>query len=107
MQALYAPNVMIGCARVEGDGRYCGEPADAVRQLPGHLLRVEKAARFVRHCDAFNIPILTFVDVPGFLPGTDQEFNGVIRRGAVAYAYGVTVPLVTRHYPRRTAVRTF
>ena len=57
----------------------------------------EKAARFVRLCDAFNIPILTFVDVPGFLPGTDQELGGIIRRGAkLIYAYGeATVPLIT------------
>jgi propionyl-CoA carboxylase beta chain len=57
----------------------------------------EKAARFVRTCDAFNIPVLTFVDVPGFLPGTDQEYNGIIRRGAkLIYAYAeATVPLVT------------
>ena len=57
----------------------------------------EKAARFVRFCDAFNIPVLTFVDVPGFLPGTDQEWDGIIRRGAkLIYAYAeATVPLVT------------
>ena len=57
----------------------------------------EKAARFVRTCDAFNIPILTFEDVPGFLPGTDQEWDGIIRRGAkLIYAYAeATVPLVT------------
>jgi propionyl-CoA carboxylase beta chain len=57
----------------------------------------EKAARFVRTCDAFNIPVVTFVDVPGFLPGTDQEWNGIIRRGAkLIYAYAeATVPLLT------------
>jgi propionyl-CoA carboxylase beta chain len=57
----------------------------------------EKAARFVRTCDAYNVPVLTFVDVPGFLPGTDQEWNGIIRRGAkLIYAYAeATVPLVT------------
>jgi propionyl-CoA carboxylase beta chain len=57
----------------------------------------EKAARFVRTCDAFNIPVLTLVDVPGFLPGTDQEWDGIIRRGAkLIYAYAeATVPLVT------------
>jgi propionyl-CoA carboxylase beta chain len=57
----------------------------------------EKAARFVRTCDAFNLPVLTFVDVPGFLPGTDQEWNGIIRRGAkLIFAYAeATVPLVT------------
>ena len=57
----------------------------------------EKAARFVRTCDAFNVPVLTLVDVPGFLPGTDQEWDGIIRRGAkLIYAYAeATVPLVT------------
>src|SRR5690625_4031877 len=57
----------------------------------------EKAARFVRTCDAFNVPVLTFVDVPGFLPGTDQEWDGIIRRGAkLLYAYSeATVPLIT------------
>ena len=57
----------------------------------------EKAARFVRTCDAFNIPVITFVDVPGFLPGTDQEWDGIIRRGAkLIYAYAeATVPLLT------------
>jgi propionyl-CoA carboxylase beta chain len=57
----------------------------------------EKAARFVRTCDAFNIPVLTFVDVPGFLPGVDQEHDGIIRRGAkLIYAYAeATVPLIT------------
>ncbi|MFE1937682.1 carboxyl transferase domain-containing protein, partial [Streptomyces sp. NPDC059474] len=57
----------------------------------------EKAARFVRTCDAFNVPVLTFVDVPGFLPGTDQEYNGIIRRGAkLIFAYAeATVPLIT------------
>jgi propionyl-CoA carboxylase beta chain len=57
----------------------------------------EKAARFVRTCDAFNIPIITLVDVPGFLPGTDQEYNGIIRRGAkLLYAYGeATVGKIT------------
>ena len=97
MQALYAPNVMIGYARVEG--RTVGIVANQPMQFAGCLdiSASEKAARFVRHCDAFNIPILTFVDVPGFLPGTDQEFNGIIRRGAkLLYAYAeATVPLVT------------
>jgi propionyl-CoA carboxylase beta chain len=57
----------------------------------------EKAARFVRTCDAFNVPVITFVDVPGFLPGTDQEWDGIIRRGAkLIYAYAeATVPLLT------------
>ena len=57
----------------------------------------EKAARFVRFCDAFNIPLLTFVDVPGFLPGTNQEYGGIIRRGAkLLYAFTeATVPRMT------------
>ncbi|NEE51691.1 methylmalonyl-CoA carboxyltransferase, partial [Streptomyces sp. SID8455] len=57
----------------------------------------EKAARFVRTCDAFNVPVITFVDVPGFLPGVDQEYGGIIRRGAkLIYAYAeATVPLIT------------
>ena len=97
MQALYAPNVMIGYARVEG--RTVGIVANQPMQFAGTLdiNASEKAARFVRHCDAFNIPILTLVDVPGFLPGTDQEFNGIIRRGAkLLYAYAeATVPMVT------------
>ena len=62
----------------------------------------EKAARFVRTCDAFNVPVVTFVDVPGFLPGTDQEWNGIIRRGAkLLYAYGeATVPAASGHHPQ-------
>jgi methylmalonyl-CoA decarboxylase len=97
MQALYAPNAMIGYARVEG--HTVGIVANQPMQFAGCLdiAASEKVARFVRHCDAFNVPILTFVDVPGFLPGTDQEFNGIIRRGAkLLYAYAeATVPLVT------------
>ncbi|MBK4121675.1 propionyl-CoA/long-chain acyl-CoA carboxylase carboxyl transferase subunit [Kocuria rhizophila] len=97
IQELYAPNVMVGYARVEG--HTVGIVANQPMQFAGTLdiAASEKAARFVRHCDAFNIPILTFVDVPGFLPGTDQEFNGIIRRGAkLLYAYAeATVPLVT------------
>src|SRR5690606_37140763 len=97
MQSLYAPNVMIGYARVEG--RTVGIVANQPMQFAGTLdiAASEKAARFVRNCDAFNIPILTFVDVPGFLPGKDQEFQGIIRRGAkLLYAYAeATVPKLT------------
>ncbi|WP_178945954.1 acyl-CoA carboxylase subunit beta [Kocuria sp. TGY1127_2] len=97
MQALYAPNIMTGYGRVEG--RTVGVIANQPMQFAGTLdiAASEKAARFVRHCDAFNIPILTFVDVPGFLPGTEQEFNGIIRRGAkLIFAYAeATVPIVT------------
>ncbi len=97
MQALYAPNVIIGYGRVEG--HTVGIVANQPMQFAGTLdiAASEKAARFVRNCDAFNIPILTFVDVPGFLPGKDQEFNGIIRRGAkLLYAYAeATVPKLT------------
>ncbi|MFJ6417935.1 acyl-CoA carboxylase subunit beta [Paeniglutamicibacter sp. NPDC091659] len=97
MQSLYAPNVMIGYARVEGST--IGIVANQPMQFAGTLdiAASEKAARFVRHCDAFNIPILTLVDVPGFLPGKDQEFQGIIRRGAkLLYAYAeATVPKLT------------
>jgi len=94
---LFAPNLVIGFGRVEG--RSVGIVANQPMQLAGCLDidASEKAARFVRTCDAFNIPVLTFVDVPGFLPGTDQEWNGIIRRGAkLIYAYAeATVPLIT------------
>ena len=97
VHALFAPNIIVGYGRVEG--RPVGIVANQPLQLAGCLDidASEKAARFVRTCDAFNIPVLTFVDVPGFLPGTDQEFNGIIRRGAkLIYAYAeATVPLVT------------
>jgi propionyl-CoA carboxylase beta chain len=94
---LFAPNIVVGYGRVEG--RSVGVVANQPTQFAGTLDidASEKAARFVRTCDAFNIPVVTFVDVPGFLPGTDQEWNGIIRRGAkLLYAYAeATVPLVT------------
>ena len=97
VMALFAPNIIVGFGRVEG--RSVGVVANQPMQFAGTLDidASEKAARFVRTCDAFNIPVLTFVDVPGFLPGTDQEWNGIIRRGAkLIYAYAeATVPLVT------------
>ena len=97
VQALFAPNIIVGFGRVEGHP--VGVVANQPMQFAGTLDidASEKAARFVRFCDAFNIPVLTFVDVPGFLPGTDQEWNGIIRRGAkLIYAYAeATVPLVT------------
>lgn len=97
VQALYASNIVVGYGRVEGHS--VGIVANQPMQLAGCLDidASEKAARFVRTCDAFNIPVLTFVDVPGFLPGTDQEWNGIIRRGAkLIYAYAeATVPMVT------------
>ena len=97
VQPLFAPNIVIGFARV--DGTSVGVIANQPNQMAGTLNidAGEKAARFVRFCDAFNIPIVTLVDVPGYLPGTDQEWTGVIRRGAkLLYAYAeATVPLVT------------
>src|SRR6188472_2766357 len=80
VQALWAPNIVVGFGRVEG--RSVGVVANQPTQFAGCLDidASEKASRFVRTCDAFNIPVLTFVDVPGFLPGTDQEYNGIIRR---------------------------
>jgi propionyl-CoA carboxylase beta chain len=97
VQPLFAPNMLVGFGRIEG--RSVGVVANQPMQFAGTLDidASEKAARFVRTCDAFNIPVLTFVDVPGFLPGADQEWNGIIRRGAkLIYAYAeATVPLVT------------
>ncbi len=97
VQPLWAPNMLIGFGRVEG--RPVGIVANQPMQFAGTLdiEASEKAARFVRTCDAFNVPVITFVDVPGFLPGTDQEWNGIIRRGAkLIYAYAeATVPKVT------------
>ena len=97
VQPLFAPNILTGFGRV--DGRSLGVVANQPMQYAGTLDidASEKAARFVRTCDAFNIPVLTLVDVPGFLPGADQEWGGIIRRGAkLIYAYAeATVPLVT------------
>ncbi|WP_319458989.1 acyl-CoA carboxylase subunit beta [Micromonospora sp. RTP1Z1] len=97
VQPLYAQNLVVGFGRVEG------RPVGVVANQPMHfagtldIAASEKAARFVRTCDAFNVPVLTFVDVPGFLPGTGQEWDGIIRRGAkLIYAYAeATVPKVT------------
>ncbi|RYZ32572.1 MAG: acyl-CoA carboxylase subunit beta [Propionibacteriaceae bacterium] len=97
VQELFAPNILVGFGRI--DGRSVGVVANQPLHFAGCLDidASEKAARFVRTCDAFNVPVVTFVDVPGFLPGTDQEWNGIIRRGAkLIYAYAeATVPLVT------------
>lgn len=97
VQAGFAPNIVVGLARV------CGNTVGVVANQPGHLSGVldidasDKCARFVRFCNAFNIPLLTLVDVPGFLPGTQQEHSGIIRHGAkVLFAYSAaTVPKVT------------
>ncbi len=97
IMSLYAPNIVCGFGRIEG--RSIGIVANQPMVLAGCLdtRAAEKAARFVRTCDAFNIPVLTFVDVPGFLPGVEQEHDGIIRRGAkLIYAYAeASVPLLT------------
>jgi len=93
----FAKNIVVGFARL--DGRPVGIVANQPAFLAGCLdiNSSVKGARFVRFCDAFNIPIVTFEDVPGFLPGTDQEFGGIIRHGAkLLYAYAeATVPKIT------------
>jgi propionyl-CoA carboxylase beta chain len=97
VHTLYAPNILVGFGRVEGHS--VGIIANQPQALAGTLdiAASEKAARFVRTCVAFGIPVITLVDVPGFLPGTEQEWNGIIRRGAkLLYAYAeASVPLVT------------
>jgi propionyl-CoA carboxylase beta chain len=97
VQPHYAPNIVIGFARMGG------KSVGIVANQPAHLAGVldinssAKAARFVRFCDAFNIPLVTLVDVPGFLPGTAQEFGGIIKHGAkLLYAFAeATVPKIT------------
>jgi propionyl-CoA carboxylase beta chain len=97
LQSRYAKNIVIGFARI--GGRSIGVVANQPMVLAGCLdIHASiKAARFVRFCDAFNIPLVTFVDVPGFLPGTDQEYGGIIIHGAkLLYAYAeATVPKLT------------
>jgi propionyl-CoA carboxylase beta chain len=97
IQEAFAKNMVIGFGRI--GGRSVGFVANQPMVLAGVLDSdaSRKAARFVRFCDAFNIPIVTFVDVPGFLPGTDQEYGGLIKHGAkLLFAYSqATVPLVT------------
>jgi len=97
VQAEYAPNIVIGFGRL--GGRPVGIVANQPASLAGCLdiSASLKAARFVRFCDCFNIPLVTFVDVPGFLPGTAQEFGGIIKHGAkLLYAYcEATVPKLT------------
>lgn len=97
LQPKHAPNIIIGFGRVEGT------TVGIVANQPMHLAGVldinsaKKAARFVRFCDCFNIPIVSFVDVPGFLPGVGQEHSGIIKHGAkLLFAYGeATVPKIT------------
>jgi propionyl-CoA carboxylase beta chain len=97
VQRDFAPNIVVGFARL--GGRSIGIVANQPAHLAG-CLDIDasiKAARFIRFCDCFNIPIVTFVDVPGFLPGTTQEYSGIIRHGAkLLYAYAeATVPKIT------------
>jgi propionyl-CoA carboxylase beta chain len=97
VQPHYAQNIIVGFARIGG------QPVGIVANQPQVLAGVldisssQKAARFVRFCDAFNIPLITFEDVPGFLPGTAQEFGGIIKHGAkLLYAFAeATVPKIT------------
>jgi len=97
VHSAFAPNMIVGFARIEG------QSIGIVAQQPNYLAGVidinasVKAARFVRFCDAFNIPLVSFVDVPGFMPGVDQEHGGIIRHGAkLIYAYAeATVPKIT------------
>ena len=104
----FAKSILCGFARVDG------HPVGIVGNQPMVLAGVldiessEKAARFVRTCDAFNIPLITFVDVPGFLPGVDQEYGGIIRHGAkLLYAYCEATCPGSRSSPaRRTAAPT-
>jgi len=97
LQPDYAKNIIIGFARIEG--QTVGIVANQPLVLAGCLdiKSSIKAARFVRFCDAFNIPVVTFVDVPGFMPGTAQEYGGIIKHGAkLLYAYAeCTVPKIT------------
>lgn len=92
----FAPNIVVGLGRL--DGRTIGVVANQANQMAGMLDidASDKAARFVRFCDAFNISLVTFVDVPGFMPGTHQEYGGIIRHGAkLLYAYvEATVPKI-------------
>ncbi|EXG80092.1 acyl-CoA carboxylase subunit beta [Cryptosporangium arvum] len=97
LQAAFAPNLLVGLARIEG--RTVGVVANQPLHLSGALDidASEKGARFIQFCDAFNIPILTLVDVPGYFPGLAQERGGIIRRGVkLSFAYATaTVPMVT------------
>jgi methylmalonyl-CoA carboxyltransferase large subunit len=97
IQGGFAPNIVVGFARIQG--RSIGVVANQPCQRAGALDidASDKAARFIRFCNAFNIPLVTFVDVPGFLPGVEQEYGGIIRHGAkMLFAYSATtVPMIT------------
>jgi propionyl-CoA carboxylase beta chain len=110
IQPAHAGNILCGFGRVEG--RTVGVVANQPMVLAGVLdiNSSKKAARFVRFCDAFDIPLLTFVDVPGFLPGTAQELGGIIKHGAkLLFAFAeATVPTAapTTSWPRSTCAAT-
>ncbi len=97
VQQSYAKNIVVGFSRLNG------RPVGIIANQPSHLAGCldinasDKASRFIRFCDSFNIPIVTFQDVPGYLPGTSQEHGGIIRHGAkLLYAYSeATVPKIT------------
>lgn len=97
VQALYAPNAVVGFARL--NGQTAGIVANQPNYLAGCLdiNASDKISRFVRFCDSFNIPVITFVDVPGYLPGVAQEHNGIIRHGAkILFAYSeASIPMIT------------
>lgn len=97
VQAGYAPNIVVGFARISGGtvGIVANQPLAQAGALD--IDASDKAARFIRFCNAFNIPLVTFVDVPGFLPGVKQEYGGIIRHGAkLLFAYSsATVPKIT------------
>ena len=97
VQPFFAKNIITGFARINGEsiGIIANQPSAMAGSLD--INASDKAARFIRTCDAFNIPILSLVDVPGFLPGTEQEYGGIIRHGAkMLYAYSeATVPKIT------------
>jgi methylmalonyl-CoA carboxyltransferase large subunit len=97
VQEGFAPNIVIGFGRVQG--RSVGIIANQPKVMAGALdiNASDKSSRFIRFCNAFNIPLLTFVDVPGFLPGVQQEYGGIIRHGAkMLFAYSAaTVPKIT------------
>ena len=97
VQANYAKNIVVGYGRINGHsvGIIANQPNDLAGCID--ISASFKASRFIRFCDAFNIPLVSFVDVPGFLPGTDQEYSGIIKHGAkLMYAYAeATVPKIT------------
>lgn len=97
VQSMWAKNMVIGYARF--DGRTVGIVANQANNMAGCLDidNSDKASRFIRHCDAFNVPIVSLIDVPGYLPGKTQEWGGIIRHGAkLLYAYSeATVPLIS------------